>query len=503
MKICRLFNRSYRSIVRDDGLLRNLDLIALSAAIGTILFSNTGGAAFTGYASALGAGEFMFGLISALPILGSLVQLYVSFIMEKTGNRKLLFMIGGLFSRFMWLLIAFIPLFIPERFGEYRIWVLLVMITMAAMGASFVGVTHTTMVAEVVPLDIRGRYMTTRQRVMTLVSMLTGFGSSFILDQFAGLSGYTVVFCVASLAGLCDILMYTRFRFPETKRTADGFSLAKGFRQCFHERKTRDYIIFFCAWSFAVNISAPFFTKYSIDILKLSFKQIIIFGQIGANIMSLLVVKRWGRFIDRYGCVPLMLVTGTITGLLVLVWMPATIGNVIPLMVFNLIGGLFWCANEASAVNMQLSHTPDIGRPLALAIYAVVTSLSSAAAFIIGGAILEGLAPAMAAARLTVFGTPFDHYKLLFAVATVLRLSAILILLPRVWNEKGLKTKDVYVDIWRRAQGGVKMLRVAFIAAGYRRKLQKQQGMKMQLPLPMRHFIRRIELKWMNRKARK
>ena len=478
MRICKLFNRSYRSIVHDDELLRNLDLIALSAAIGTILFSNTGGAALTGYASALGAGALMFGLISALPILGSLMQLYVSYMIEKTGKSKALFLIGGLAQRVLWTLTAAIPLLLPDRFAQYRVWALLAMITLAAMGASFVGVTHTSMVAEVVPINIRGRYMTTRQRVSTVVSMLAGFGSSIVLDHFTGLSGYTIVFAVSGVAGLCDILMYVRFKFPETKRSTEGFSLAKGFRECFKTVRTRDYIIFFCVWSFAVNISAPFFSKYSIDVLRLSFSQIIIFGQISANIMALLIIKRWGMFIDRYGCVPLMLITGSVTAVLTLVWLPAAPGDFIPLLVFNAIGGLFWCANDACAANMQLSHTPDMGRPLALAIYAVVTSVSSAAAFICGGAFLELMGPPMASAGLTVFGTPFDNYKLLFCIATALRFVAVLVFLPRVWNEKERATKEVYNEIRHRLVYNVKMLRVAIIAAAYRRKYQLERNQK-------------------------
>jgi MFS family permease len=474
MWICKFFNRSYRSEVRDDGLLRNLDLIVISAAIGTILFSNAGGPAFTGYASALGAGEFMFGLVSALPILGSLMQLYVSYLVEKTGKRKALFLAGGIIQRSIWLLTAAIPLILPDRLAALRIWALLGMITAAAISGSFVGITHTSMVAEIVPIDIRGRFLTTRQRLATIVSMISGFCSSIILDRFTGLSGYTVVFFAAGLAGLCDVLLYVRFKFPDAHRSAGGFSLVKGFKECFRAKKTRDYIIFFCAWSFAVNISAPFFNKYAIDILKLSFTQIIIFGQISANIMALLIVKRWGRFIDRYGCVPLMLVTGTITSTLTLVWLPATVGNFVPLLLFNMIGGFFWCANEACAVNMQLSHTPAIGRPLVLALYAVVTSLSAAAAFICGGAFLELTAPVMAAAKLTLFGTPFDHYKLLFVMATALRLTSVLAFLPRVWNEKELVTKEVYNEIYQRTIYKIKMLRIAIIVAKHRRRFIKE-----------------------------
>ncbi|MDR3122045.1 MAG: MFS transporter [Clostridiales bacterium] len=468
MWFCRIFNGAYRGVVRDDELLRKLDLIAISAAVGTILFSNTGGAALTGYASAFGAGEFMFGLISALPVLGSLMQLFVSYMILKTGKRKALFMVGGIIQRTLWTATAAIPYFCPEQFARYRVWVLLVMITLAAMSGSFVGVTHTSMVAEVVPIDIRGRYLTTRQRITTIFSLLAGLGASYVLDHFTGFSGYTFVFAVSGLAGLTDILLYVRFRFPETPRSEKKFSLADGFRECFRSPKTRNFLIFWAAWGFAINFSSAFFSKYAIDVLKLSFTQIILFGQIASNVAVVLIVRRWGRFIDRYGCAPLVMFTGTATAVLTLIWLPATPGNFVPLLLFNLLGGFVWCANDVSAVNMQLSHTPDIGRPLALAIYAVVTSVAAAVAFISGGAFLELTAPVMARAGLTILGTPFDHYKLLFCIATALRLAAVLVFLPRVWNEKEMTVREVYADIWRRLVNYFRMLRVAFVV--YRRK---------------------------------
>jgi len=495
MWICRFFNRTYRSIVADDELLRNLDLIALSAAIGTVLFTNAGGAAFTGYASALGAGELMFGLISALPIFGSLLQLYVSYLIEKTGKRKALFLTGGLIQRALWTLTAFIPFFLPAQLAHLRVWALLIMITLAASSGSFVGVTHTSMVAEIIPIGIRGRYLTTRQRVATVVSMLSGFGASFVLDHFTGLTGYSIVFAVAGFAGMCDVLMYVKFKFPEAKRTPGKFSMSKGIRECFRTPRTRDYIIFFCVWSFAINISAPFFNKYAIDVLRLSFTQIILFGQISANLMVLLIVRRWGRFIDRFGCVPLLFFSGLMASVLTLVWLPATPGNFIPLLIFNMIGGIFWCANDACAVNMQLSHTPEIGRPLVIAIYAVITSISAAIAFIIGGAFLEIMSPVMSAARMTVFGTPFDHYKLLFVIATVFRLTAVLVFLPRVWNEKELKTKDVYQEILRDSVIKVKTLRFAIYVAIRRHRYLRSERKKENALIPAAERYRSLTVR--------
>ena len=461
-RACRSFNGSYRSFVRSAELLRTLDLIVMSACVGTVLFANTTGAALTGYASALGAGDFMFGLFSALPVLGSLAQLYASHVIEKTGRRKTLFIVGGIAQRSTWVIAAFVPYLLPDSIAQSRIWALLALITFGSAAGALVNVTHTTMVAEVVPIGIRGRFVTTRQRMVTCLTMAAGLGASFVLDftRGHGLAGYTAVFAVGGACGLADILMYARFHFPMIPRAKHEFSFMNGVRACFCTPRTRRFLIFWTAWSFAVNTSSPFFNKYFLDILGLSFLQIILFGQIPANIASVMVISRWGRFIDRYGCAPLLMLSGSAAAFVVCVWLPASPRGVAPLLAFNLLGGLVWCANDACAANMQLSHTPDIGRPLTIAIYAIITSVSTAAAYIVGGVFLEWARPVLARAGLTAFGAPFDHYKALFFASAFLRLTVVLVFVPRVWNEKGLTIREAYTDIGRRAVEGAARARL-------------------------------------------
>jgi len=212
---------------------------------------------------------------------------------------------------------------------------------------------------------------------------------------------------------------------------------------------TRKYLMFWAFWSFGVNMSAPFFNKYAIDVLSLSYISIIIFGQIVAQVMVLLVVSRWGVFLDRYGSVPMMMISTICSTLFVAVWLFASPGLIWPMLVFNLAGGVFWCALDAAMVNMQLSHTPSEGRPAALAVYAVFTSVAAATALIFGGAFLEALSPIMERVSLTIAGTPFDHYKVLFIVTFLVRSIVIAVFLPRVWNEKGMTLREAYAKVYQ------------------------------------------------------
>jgi len=467
MSVYRLFNRAYRDYVRSDEILRLLNIIILSAAIGTFLFSAQGGVAFTGFASTLGAGEFAFGLISALPVLAGLMQIYASHLAVKTGKYKSIFMIGGIVQRVSWIIVAFIPYIFPVE--QSRLWSLIVLVTLAAMGGSFVAIAHTTLLGSVVPIEIRGRYITTRQRVCMAASLIAGLCFAFLLDNIPGFLGYTIVFAFGGVAGLADILMYSVVKFDKIPHKPEGFSMLKGIRSCFTAPVMRDYLVFWTVWNFAIHLSGPFFNKYAIDVLALSYTSIILFGQIMAQLTSLIVVSRWGVLIDRYGGVNVMLISALASSFGAFVWLFAVPGSVWPLFVFSFFGGIFWCANEACMFNMQLSHTPTKGRPAALAVYAVVTSIAIALALISGGALLELFSPIMYRLDLTVFGTPFDHYKVLFCITIIIRFFVVLVFLPRVWNEKGMSIREAYSKMYEDMRTRIQYERSRFRLPRFRR----------------------------------
>jgi len=426
-------------------MLRQLNIIILSAAIGTFLFTAQTGVAFAGYASALGAGELAFGLINALPVLAGLLQLYVSHRLAKTGKYKKFLLVGGVVQRFSWIVIAFIPFIFPVE--ESRLFSLIVLVTLAAMGGSFAVISHMTLMSSAIPIEIRGRYITTRQRVSTAAALLFGLVIALLLDNIPGFLGYTIVFGLGGVAGLIDILMYTRVDFSGIPHKPGGFSLKEGVKTCFTTKRMRNYLIFWTFWSFAIHLNGPFFNRYAVDVLQLSYITIIIFGQIAAQTVMFLIVTRWGVFLDRYGSVPMMLISTIGSTTVALVWLFAVPGVWWPLLVFNLIGGIFWCANDACMVNMQLSHTPEKGRPTALAVYAVFTSVAIAAGLILGGALLEMFSPIMARLEWTIFGTNFDHFKIVFCIGILIRFVVIGTLLPRVWNEKNMHYKEAYAKL--------------------------------------------------------
>jgi len=442
MFIYRVFNRAYRDYVHDAEILHALNIIVLSVVISTFFFTAQFGIALTGYASLLGAGEFAFGVISSLPVFAGLLQIPVSYFAQKSGKYKQLLIGGGIIQRSSWIIIAFIPYIFPVE--QSRVWALIVLVTLGAMGGSFFAITHMTLMASVMPKDITGRFITTRQKVGNVVGLATGVCIAFLLDFIPGFLGYTFVFVIAGTTGLADILLYTGIKFSSIPKTEEGFSFAEGIKNCFTSSITRNFLFFWAFWFFVVNLTAPYFGLYAIDVLGLSFVNITIFGTIVAQTITFFIVSRWGVFLDRYGSKLMLLISTTIASLTISAWLFATPGNVIPLIVFNVFGGFFWCAVDACFVNMHITHTPTKQRPTTLAILAVSNAVAAAIALLTGGAFLETFSPIMYRLNLTFFGTPFDHFKLLFSIGILLRFIGISFLLPKLWNEKDMSVRESY-----------------------------------------------------------
>ena len=83
---------------------------ALKLSIWDGIFANlyanlTGGVFLVGYALALKASEVQIGLLAAFPLLANIIQPFSTYLIELTGRRRPLALVGGAFARLIWLVI--------------------------------------------------------------------------------------------------------------------------------------------------------------------------------------------------------------------------------------------------------------------------------------------------------------------------------------------------------------------------------------------------------------
>lgn len=437
-KIMSLRINPLRNMYDDNGipkrLRHDLNLVVLSVVFGMVFFSISGGAPLTGLAQELGANDFFYGLMLALPIVGSVVQLIASWLLEKTRKRKMLFIIFGVLQRALWIPIGFIPFIFESQSQSVHLWILISLITMASMSGSFVNVGFYSWMGDLIPKKMQGHYLGVRGAISTIVGLVGALVASFFLDAVPGIIGYGIVFAIAAVFGIMDIITFIWIKDPPMHEVAHEpfFKVAKN---AIKNKSFMKFVLFWSVFGFTWNLSAPYYNMYALGSLNLSFTMLTLAGQIAGGLASAFLSSKWGKLLDLHGN-RWVLYRGTIiTAIIPIVWIFATQGNAWVLLIFSIINGGMFCGINLTSQRMLISSTPDKNRSLYVAIYFIFTSLFGAAlGFVVGGAVLN----AIGEATLNLGRLIIDRYMFVFIGAGILRLIASLIFIPGVPNKAEL-----------------------------------------------------------------
>lgn len=420
---------------------KSLNAILMGNLFGTLsgIICSSGSTAMVGLATSLGANDMFFGIITAITQVAALLQIPFSMLVNRTHKRKKYILTYGLGSRLLWLIFGFVPLIIPNAGGviNLRLWTLIFLIGIISVGNSMVNVCWFPWFSDLSPINIRSRWLSIRDAIMQLASVLFGLVSAYLLDHLPEASRYIVIFLIG---GTCGVLDMVAFAFCEEK-----FSVAPAkqsffgvFKEVFGNSRFRRFLITWTVWAFAVNFGAVYMSPYNLNELGLSYMQMMIFGTIAAALATIGMEPLWGRMIYRFGCKAVMRVTMFMEALIPLVYLIAVKGSFIPLMLMNFVGAAFWCGNNLSASNMQLNYSPDETRASYIAVFACVTALAGTTlGSLTGGALLDHWREAGA------FTGFFDRYKIIFACSAALRFLVWLFLMPRLDNDTTYTAKDV------------------------------------------------------------
>jgi MFS family permease len=174
------------------------------------------------------------------------------------------------------------------------------------------------------------------------------------------------------------------------------------------------FLFYSSFWSFAVNISAPFFNLYLLGDLNLDVSVVTLYNSLGAG-ANLLMLMFWGRLADRIGNRPLMITVGILVALTPLLWLqsgtsPIFLWAWFPLL--HILGGATWAAIDLCSGNLMMSVTPLRNQSIYFAVAAAVPGITGAMGITVGGYV----------ATLTDFG----GLPTVFALSAVLRVVALL-----------------------------------------------------------------------------
>lgn len=443
----------YDEVRLEKPIRRGLNWIMAGNLFGTLwgIICGGGTAAMVGLAGELGAGDMEFGLLVSIPQIAALMQIPFSALVNRTHKRKIWLLTLGLFSRMIWLIFGFLPLLNRTPESVLPLYTLITLLGISSVLGGVINVSWFPWFSDMAPMRIRGRWLSMRDTLLAVGSLLFGLVVAYLLDVLPGNSRYICIFLIGGALGMMDMLCFAPA--PEVWASEPKkVSMVKTIMEAVKNKPFMKLVIMWTANCFTANFCGAYLTPYAMNSMGLSFMQITVFGTVAASIATVIAVPRWGRTLDACGSKNVMLIGTLGAALTPGFFLFSTPGNVLPLLLHNVVGALFWSASNLAANAMQLSTSPDESRPTYIALFSCVTALVGVAlGTMSGGWVLEW------SNAHNLFTGSFDRYKVIILISVVTRFLCALILIPRMHNDNPATVRDTIRDVLPKKPAGFRL----------------------------------------------
>lgn len=375
----------------------SLKASTIDGVFAAIFMSITGGVLLTNFLLQVGASPVEIGMLSSIPMLLNLLQPLGAYIGDRTNSRHYycLWIFG--IARLLWLILVVgigLVSWSGSNLHQLVSWTLgmvLVSHILEALGGS----AWLSWMAVLVPHRLRGRYFGFRNSAASLTNLvgvpLLGFAVS--AWPSGTIDGYAVVLFLGVIAGIvslwCQFFMTDvnpQLTAKQQGEEQKNVSLLGNFSPNFLM-----FLVYFGLWTFAVNLSSPFFNLYLLDNLHLDLSWATLYGSLtaGANLVMLIW---WGKIADKIGNRPLLLIIGILAGITPLFWLGAGADNLslwVWLPLIHIFTGGTWAAIELCSSNIQMEVAPKDHPSTYFAVAAAVAGVCGALGTTAGGFLSE------------------------------------------------------------------------------------------------------------------
>jgi MFS family permease len=341
------------------------------------------------YLVALGASSAQVGLLAALSGLGAAIALFPGALLtERIGHRKEICLAsGGGVGRIALLLAAILPFFLR---GESAVLLAIALSVLRDTSGSHSLPAWTSLAADIVPPQQRGRYFSSRTIASTVTGMVTTFVAGWIISRGAGASGYQWAFLFAVLFGAGSFVSFSRIQDPApappprvpSPQSAPIVGSILGYpvfiALCCHS----------ALWNFSLNVASPFFNIYLFHNLHANAIQVGILAA-ASSVAGLPALRYFGPLADRWGPHKIVLITSLLIPILPLAWV--FVPSPWYVLGINLLSGALWAGFSMCLLNLLLQITPAAERARFTAVHQFVISIALAIGAATGGWVVTAL----------------------------------------------------------------------------------------------------------------
>jgi len=415
---------------------KDLELSIKEGASSSVM-TGFGESYITPFALALNANNSQIGFLTSFAgLVGPFSQILGSRLMEKYRRKKIIITFVAL-QALTWLPILLLSLFFWKNiFTTYLPIILIIFYSLFAIFGSISGPSWFSLMGDLVPDKIRGRYFSKRNKITGAVALLSTLIGAFILDYFKTkgsiLIGFSILFFIASLARLNSARLFKKHSEPQLKLKKSYYFSIFSFIKNMPYNNFGRFVMFIGFFYFAAMIAGPFFAVYMLKDLGFSYTTFILIS-ISASIFSLLSLPIWGKLSDKYGNREILRLTLIFIPIAPILWLFSK-NPLYLIFIPQLIAGLGWAGFNLSSSNFIYDSVSPQRRGLCVAYFSILRGIG-----IFIGAALGGLLAQYLTIRF------MNKLLFIFLISGILRALVAIIFLPKIKEIRKLaKPKKLY-----------------------------------------------------------
>lgn len=326
--------------------------------------SGSGSAFLTKFMVMLNATPMQFAILSSISTISQLFQPFGVLITKKLKKRKnvlLFFQFLGCSISLFYGVLPFINL------PDYKINIFLSLFFLSVSILSISGNIWIGWITDIVPLRFRGRFFSIISQFAMVTAILSGYIFSLFLDYFEkfGLlnlsKGFLIIFSISVLFSF--LALFYLSKIPEKEKNIEKENNLKLFFSPLYDKNYRKFVLYNCWWMLAIGIGAPFWQPFMLKKLHMSLFEIQIYNSINI-IFSILIIRFWGKTIDKYGNKTAMRFIILLGGLNPIVWLFVNPQNYYILYIEAITSGIMWAGAGLVSTNFVLSISPPDKRQI-------------------------------------------------------------------------------------------------------------------------------------------
>jgi len=267
--------------------------------------------------------------------------------------------------------------------GPSAVYCICAISVLGALSTAFGSPAYTSLLGDLIPMRIRGRYLSSRQLFMTVCGLLAAPIAGHVIQTGGFPSGYQISMGLALIAGVAATLSYGRIPEPtvasQRGKPAHGVT---GWKDLLRERRFIRYCLTALIWGIGCQIAAPFFSAHMVENLGFS-KTTIGLLRMVTMLATLAGTRVLGQRIDRRGARWAMIVSGLLVPFIPWSWLVVRLPWHAALS--NVLSGFAWGGYNLAALHLLLGIVSEPRRARSIAVFNVVNALAAILGPMVGG----------------------------------------------------------------------------------------------------------------------